>query len=178
MADDKSYISAEEVLDLLDKVPLNANQLRQCLRPAAQYFHKSMVGAVGKGWGIRTGRMHAEGVKIQTSSKTKGENSAGYRIYFSKKSSRVRGTKDYIAPTYVARWLEGGTKPHYTVRGATTKKANRGSLTLNRYQRRLKHPGFAARPIVESEQKGQEERVSGMVRVNILNMLKRKGVFK
>ena len=81
-----------------------------------------------------------------------------------------------MAPTFVARFLEGGVKPHYTVKGATIKKQNRGQLSLNRYQRKLKHPGFPARPINQETQKREAENTSNIARNNLMKVLKKKGV--
>ncbi len=171
----KSHVDPQAVLDLLDKMPLSVNEKRQALRPAAQYFYQKMTDTVGKGWGIRTGRMYHEGVKMQAAGKSQKYGDVSYRIYFSKKSSGKRGTPDYMAPTYVARFLEGGVKPHYTVKGATIKKQQRGQLSLSRYQQTLKHPGFPARPIVERAQKNLAVDTSNIARNNVLAMLKKKG---
>lgn len=168
--------SAEDILKLLDIVPLKKSELRRCLRPAAQVFFNNLQQTIGKGWGVRTGRMSREGVKMGVSSRDeRGPNNAAYRIYFSK-SRGTRGTSDYIAPTYVARWLEGGTEPHYTSKGATIKKGKRGKLALNAHQRKLRHPGFAGRPIVEATQSREKEKIEQIVRNNIMAILRKKGV--
>jgi len=168
-------ITADELLKILDNVPLNKNELRRALRPAAQQFFNDMSRAVRNGWGVRTGRMANEGVKMGISTRDEQGGGAAYRIYFSTKKG-TRGKKDYIAPTYVARWLEGGTEPHYTAKGATIKKTKRGKIFLNGHQRKLKHPGFAGRPIVTETQKGERSQVESVARQNILNILRKKGV--
>ncbi|UGO53763.1 putative tail completion protein [Serratia phage vB_SmaS_Stoker] len=178
MADnqDTSHVDPSEVLELLKELPLSEGEKRQSLRPAAQYFHQKTVDIVGKGWGIRTGRMHREGVKLQLAGKSDKYGDVSYRIYYSKKSSRIKGTPDYMAPTFVARFLEGGVKPHYTAKGATIKKQQRGQLSLNRYQQKLKHPGFPARPINQETQKREAENTSNIARNNLMKILKKKGV--
>lgn len=168
-------ISAEELLRILDKVPLSKNEMRRALRPAAQAFFNEMQSAVSRGWGVRTGRMARDGVKIGVSSRDESGNSAAYRIYFSK-AKGTRGTSDYIAPTFVARWLESGTSPHYTSKGATIKKTRRGSLVLNARERKLRHPGFVGRPVAEQTQKKQRANVENITRTNIMTILKKKGV--
>lgn len=173
------YFTTDEVIELLSKVPLNSAELRKAIRPASQYFYDKAQKAVGTKWGVRTGRMKTEGVKLQLARKEKtkeGVNYSAYRIYFSKKSSRIKNTKDYIAPTYVARWLEGGTKPHFTVSGVTRKKAKRGKVILSAHQRKLKHPGFRARPAIEQVVETEKSNVENIAKNNVMYQLKRKGV--
>lgn len=171
----KGEITAEELLKILDNVPLNKNELRRAIRPAAQQFFEDMRRAVRTGWGIRTGRMAGEGVKMGIATRDEQGGGAAYRIYFSTKKG-TRGKKDYIAPTYVARWLEGGTEPHYTAKGATIKKMKRGKIFLNGHQRKLKHPGFIGRPVAEKTQEAERNQVESVSRKNILNILRKKGV--
>lgn len=170
--------TVDDVIKLLDRVPLNPNELRKAIRPTSQYLYQKINNAVGTKWGVRTGRMKEQGVKLQVARKSEssGGKSADYRIYFSLKSSRVKGTKDYIAPLYVARWLEGGTKPHYTARFATRAKARRGKLILTAHQRKLKHPGFAGRPAVHDVVESERSNVENISRNNIMYQLKKKGV--
>lgn len=171
----EGQITADELLEILDKVPLNKNELRRSIRPAAQQFFNEMSKAVRSGWGVRTGRMASEGVKMGISTRDEQGGGAAYKIYFSKKKG-TKGKKDYIAPTYVARWLEGGTKPHYTAKGATIKKMKRGGIALNSHQRKLKHPGFIGRPVAENTQEKERSQVESIARQNILNILRKKGV--
>lgn len=170
---------SEKVIKLLESMPLDVRELRQSIRPAALFFHEKMVKAVGTKWGIRTGRLYEKGVKLQIASKGKNqgsEPSAAYRIYFSKASNGRRGTPEYMAATYIARWLEGGTKPHYTVKGATIKKTRRGKIGLSAHQRKLKHPGFPARPAAAEVVEQEKSNVENIARNNIMHILKRKGV--
>lgn len=172
-----SDVDASEVLDLLDNYKLSKNELRASLRPASQYLYQKENAEIRRGWGIRTGRMAGEGLKMGIASRDEGQTSAAYRIYFSRKKG-TRGQSDYIAPTFVARWLEGGTKPHYTVKGATIKKETKGRLTLSGRQRKLRHPGFAGRPVVERATDRYFKEVQNIVRNNILAILKKKGAEK
>ncbi|QPX74976.1 putative tail completion protein [Serratia phage vB_SmaS_PhooPhighters] len=168
-----SEVDATDFFDVIDKYKLSKLELRQALRPAAQYLFAKEQSALGKGWGIRTGRLSREGLKIGVSARDE-TNGGAYRIYFSKKSG-PRGTDEYMADTYKARWLEGGTKPHYTAKGATRKKRAQGRLRLNSRQRRLMHPGFKARPVVETVVKQNEQDVKNIVMNNLLPLLKKKG---
>lgn len=169
-----SYVNADELLDMLDKYKLSKNELRSCLRPAVQFLYAKESQAVRQGWGIRTGRMAQTAVKMGISTRDEGDKGGAYRIYFSTKRG-TRGKSDYIAPTFVARWLEGGTKPHYTVKGATRKKEVKGRLSLSARQRKLRHPGFKGRPIINSVVERYYSDVVNIVRNNVLAILKKKG---
>lgn len=168
-------VDAQEVLDLLDKVPLKKNELRAAVRPAAQEMYKEVSKMVGKGWGVRTGNLSREGVKFGVSTRDENGNTSAYRIYFSKKKGQ-RGKPGYIAPTFVARWLEQGTKPHFTAKGGSRRNVLRGKVALNGRQRKLRHPGFAGRPVVEETQKDNTQKVENITRNNILYIMRKKGV--
>lgn len=172
----KAEVDTKELLRMLDKVPLNKNELRRAIRPAAQAFFNAMQNAVTNQWGVRTGRMAHQGVKIGTAPKDEpNENSAAYRIYFSRKKG-TRGKSDYIAPTFVARWLESGTEPHYTAKGITRRKMRRGVIVLGGQKRKLQHPGFKGRPVAQRTQDLQRRSVEDTSRQNILLILRKKGV--
>lgn len=164
----------DELLQLLKHYSFTKSELRGSLRDATRYLYAKEQAAINRGWGIRTGRLSREGLKMGVSSRDERSGGAAYRIYFSKKSGQ-RGTPEYMADTFKARWLEGGTNPHYTVKGATTKKAKRGRLALNRHQRKLLHPGFAGRPIIAVAVKREREEVVEMVRQKITMRLIKKG---
>lgn len=174
---DRSEIDIDDFIKLLEGYELNKNELRRSIRPAAQYFLQKMTSSVGKGWGVRTGRMHGEGVKMGVATSDEGNKAAAYRVYFSRKKG-TRGKADYIAPTFVARWLEGGTRPHYTARNATIKKVQSGRYLLSAHTRKLKHPGFAGRPVAEDTQKKYSKEVENISRNNIMYILRKKGADK
>lgn len=175
MAKEKPFVfDSDELLKLLKEYKLNKNELRASLRAAAKFMFESEQKAIGRGWGIRTGRLSREGLKIGVSNRDERFGGAAYRIYFSKKSG-PRGTPEYMADTFKARWLEGGTKKHYTAKGATSKKAKRGKLVLNSHQRKLMHPGFAAKPVVAPTVRRETEKVVEMVRQTITARLIKKG---
>lgn len=164
----------EELEKLLKEYSLDKRELRQALRAGARYMFQKEHDAINKGWGIKTGRLSREGLKMGVSSFDERKGGAAYRIYFSKKSG-PRGTSEYMADTFKARWLEGGTKPHYTAKGATIKKAKRGKLVLNRHQRKLMHPGFSAKPVVAPVVQKETAQVVEMVRQAITLKLIKKG---
>lgn len=173
-ANNDNVFDADELLQLLKDYNLDKKELRQSLRPAAMFIYGKINTEVGRGWGIRTGRLSREGVKMGVSNKDEKAGGAAYRVYFSKKSGQ-RGTPEYMADTFKARWLEGGTKPHYTAKGATVKKAQRGRLVLNSHQRKLMHPGFAGRPVVEKTVTKERGEVVEITRRNITQKLIKKG---
>lgn len=174
MANNENELDIDEFIDLIKRYRMDKKELRQSLRPSALLIYGRIQNEVGRGWGIRTGRLSREGVKMGVSNKDERSGGAAYRVYFSKKSGQ-RGTPEYMADTFKARWLEGGTKPHFTAKGATIKKAKRGKLTLNRHQRKLMHPGFAGRPVIEKTVTKERGEVVDLTRRNILNKLKKKG---
>lgn len=169
-----NVFNIDELVKLLKEYNLDKRELRQALRPAAIFIYGQIKNEVGRGWGIRTGRLSREGVKMGVSNKDEARGGAAYRVYFSKKSG-PRGTPEYMADTFKARWLEGGTKPHYTAKGATIKKAKKGRLILNSHQRKLMHPGFAGRPIIETLVNKERGEVVEITRRNITAKLKKKG---
>nr|UVX74897.1 MAG: virion morphogenesis family protein [Bacteriophage sp.] len=169
-----NVFNIDELVKLLKEYNLDKRELRQALRPAAIFIYGQIKNEVGRGWGIRTGRLSREGVKMGVSNKDEARGGAAYRIYFSKKSG-PRGTPEYMADTFKARWLEGGTKPHYTAKGATIKKAKKGRLILNSHQRKLMHPGFAGRPIIERLVTKERGEVVEITRRNITQKLIKKG---
>lgn len=169
-----NVFNIDELVKLLKEYNLDKRELRQALRPAAIFIYGQIKNEVGRGWGIRTGRLSREGVKMGVSNKDEARGGAAYRIYFSKKSGQ-RGTPEYMADTFKARWLEGGTKPHYTAKGATIKKAKKGRLILNSHQRKLMHPGFAAKPVVAPTVQREYAEVVEMVRQQITLKLIKKG---
>lgn len=169
-----NVFNVDELVKLLKEYNLDKRELRQALRPAAIFIYGQIKNEVGRGWGIRTGRLSREGVKMGVSNKDEARGGAAYRVYFSKKSG-PRGTPEYMADTFKARWLEGGTKPHYTAKGATIKKAKKGRLILNSHQRKLMHPGFAGRPIIETLVNKERGEVVEITRRNITAKLKKKG---
>lgn len=164
----------DELLQLLKEYNLTKNELRAALRGATRYLFSKQQSAINHGWGIKTGRLSREGLKMGVSSRDERNGGAAYRIYFSKKSGQ-RGTPEYMADTFKARWLEGGTKPHYTAKGATIKKAKRGKLVLNSHQRKLMHPGFTAKPVVAPTVQREYAEVVEMVRQQITLKLIKKG---
>lgn len=171
--DKDQVFGIDEIMRLLKDYPLNKNELRRCIRQAARVMFNKEQEIIGRGWGIRTGRLSREGLKLSVDRRSEAAGGAAYAIRFSKKSGK-RGTSEYMADTFKARWLEGGTDPHYTAKGATNKKAKRGALSLNARQRKLKHPGFKARPIIEKVVEQNRKDVINMVRSEVERMLKSK----
>lgn len=128
---------------------------------------------ISRGWGIRTGRLSREGLKMRVARRDEG-NGAAYQIYFSTKRGE-RGTPEYMADTYKARWLEGGTKPHYTVKGASIKSVKRGKVSLSTRQRKLLTDGFPGRPIIKQVVSTNLQPAVNIFWNNILPVLKKKG---
>lgn len=174
MAEKPFIFDTTELVKLLEEYNLTKRELRRVLRKASRWLYFRQQTAINKGWGIKTGRLSREGLKIGVSSYDEKGGGAAYRLYFSKKSG-PRGTPEYMADTFKARWLEGGTKPHFTAKGATIKKAKRGKLTLNSQQRKLMHPGFAAKPVIAPSVSKDYSEVVEMVRADITKMLIKKG---
>ncbi|AWD90231.1 hypothetical protein [Dickeya phage Sucellus] len=170
----KITLDTDEYQNMLKEYPLKKSELRKVLIKSVRRLYNKEQSVVGSGWGIRTGRLSREGVIMRVDKKAEQKGGAAYSISFSKKKGK-RGTPEYMADTFKARWLEGGTKPHYTVKGATIKKAKKGKLALNKRQRKLYHPGFQGRPIIQNLIESERDNVINEVRNDINKILKSKG---